>query len=189
MKNQIISFFISLLFLTGSVKAQDMHLTRNGQITFFSTTPLEDIKAANNEVSSVLNTKSGALQFIVLIKSFQFKKASMQEHFNQKKYMDSDNFPKSEFKGTITDLSKVNFKKDGVYPVTADGNLTLHGVTNKIKTTGTLTVKDGKISTSSKFNITLADYKVTVPAFQTSKVAEAVEVTVNCKYDPYQPKS
>lgn len=189
MKNQFSLFFVSLLFIAASVKAQDIHLTRNGQITFFSTTALEDIKAANNEVSSVLNTKTGALQFLVLIKSFQFKKASMQEHFNQKNYMDSDNFPKSEFKGNIIDLNKIDFKKDAVYPVTVEGNLTLHGVTNKIKTTGTVTVKDGKISTTSKFNIALADYKVTVPAFQASKIAEAVEVTVNCNYEPYQPKS
>ena len=189
MKNEITLFVTVLLFVTVSVKAQDMHLTRNGQITFFSTTPLEDIKATNNEVSSVLNTKTGALQFIVLIKSFQFKKASMQQHFNQKNYMDSDNFPKSEFKGNITDLSKIDFKKEGVYPITVEGHLTMHGITNKIKTTGTVTVKDGKISTTSKFNITLADYKVSVPAFQASKVAEVVEVTVNCNYDPYQPKA
>ena len=51
------------------------------------------------------------MQFIVLIKSFQFKKAAMQDHFNRKDYMDSDNFPKSEFKGAITDPGKVDFKK------------------------------------------------------------------------------
>lgn len=113
----------------------------------------------------------------------------MQEHFNQKSYMDSDKFPKSEFKGTITDVAKIDFKKDGVYPVTVEGNLTLHGVTNKVKTTGNLTVKGGKINSASTFKIKLADYNVSVPSFQSSKIAEVVEVTVNCNYDPYQPKS
>lgn len=188
MKKIALSFFASLLLITVAV-AQDVHLTRNGQITFFSTTPLEDIKAANNEVSSVLNTKTGALQFIVLIKGFQFKRMAMQEHFNQKSYLDSDAFPKSEFKGTITDIAKIDFKKDGVYPVLVEGNLTLHGVTNKIKTPGNLTVKGGKISSASTFKIKLADYKISVPSFQSSKIAEVIEVTVNCNYDPYQPKS
>lgn len=182
---------LALAFLTMCYvsKAQDTQLTRNGQISFFSTTPVEDIKATNNEVSSVLNTKTGAVQFIVLIKSFQFKKAAMKEHFNQKQYMDSDNFPKSEFKGTITDLAKVSFTKEGVYPVTVEGTLTLHGVTNKIKTAGTITVKGGKISSNSVFKIKLADYKITVPSFVTTKIAETVEVTVNCNYEPYTPKS
>lgn len=177
----LVSFHVSM--------AQDMYITRNGQVSFFSTTPVEDIKAANNEASSVINTKTGAMQFIVLIKGFQFKKTAMQEHFNRKDYMDSDNFPKSEFKGTITDLTKVDFKKDGNYPVTVEGSLTMHGVTNKLKTSGVITVKEGRISTSSKFKIKLADYKISVPAIVASKVADIVEVTVNCSYDVYQPKS
>ncbi len=189
MKKQfILIILISLLSFHVSM-AQDMYITRNGKVTFFSTTPVEDIRAANNEVSSVINTKTGAMQFIILIKSFQFKKTAMQEHFNRRDYMDSDNFPKSEFKGTITDVSKVDFKKDGNYPVTVEGNLTMHGVTNKLKTSGVISVKEGRISTSSKFKIKLADYNISVPAIVSSKVANVVEVTVTCSYDPFQPKS
>jgi polyisoprenoid-binding protein YceI len=183
-------FFIAFLLLTAShLHAQDLQLTRNGQISFFSSTPVEDIKASNNEVSSVFNTKTGSLQFVVLIKGFQFRKAAMQDHFNRKEYLDSDKFPKSEFKGTVTDISKVNFKKDGTYPVTVEGNLTLHGISNKIKAPGTITVKAGKVSAASKFTIKLADYNITVPAIVSSKIAESVEITVNCNYEPYQPKS
>lgn len=183
-------FFIAFLLLTVyNLYAQDLQLTRNGQISFFSSTPVEDIKAGNNEVSSVLNTKTGSLQFVVLMKGFQFRKAAMQDHFNGKDYLDSDKFPKSEFKGTVTDISKVNFKKDGTYPVTVEGTLTLHGVSNKVKTPGTITVKAGKVSAVSKFTIKLADYNISVPAIVSSKIAESVEITVNCNYEPYQPKS
>lgn len=185
---QKILFFL-MLVATAHVQAQDMQLTRNGQISFFSTTPVEDIRAVNNEVSSVLNTKTGAMQFVVLIKSFQFKKAAMQEHFNKENYMNSDLYPKAEFKGNITDLSKVDFSKDGTYPVSVEGNLTMHGVTNKMKAPGTVTVKDGKVSAASKFNVKLADYKITVPAFVSAKIAETVEINVNCNYELYQPKS
>lgn len=184
-------FFITLVLLATVLHlyAQELQLTRNGQISFFSSTPVEDIKAINNEVSSILNTKSGSLQFVVLIKGFQFRKAAMQDHFNEKEYLNSDKFPKAEFKGTITDVSKVNFKKDGTYPVTAEGTLTLHGVSNKIKIPGTVSIKAGKVSTASKFSIKLSDYNVTVPAIVSSKIAESVEITVNCNYEPYQPKS
>lgn len=187
-KLKILFIAISLLSGLNSI-AQDIYLTRNGQITFFSSTAIEDIKATNNEVSSVLNKKTGALQFVVLIKSFQFKKTAMQEHFNKKDYMNSDTYPKSEFKGTIMDISKVDFNKDGTYSVTVEGNLTLHGVLNKIKTAGVLIVKAGKLIATSKFNIKLVDYQISVPTIVTSKIAEVVEVTVNCNYDLYQPKS
>lgn len=186
LKFLFISFF---LFISDNLNAQDIYLTRNGQITFFSSTAVEDIKATNNEVSSVLNKKTGALQFIVLIKSFQFKKTAMQEHFNKKDYMNSDTYPKSEFKGAVTDINKVDFTKDGTYAVTVEGNLTLHGVTNKIKTPGVLSVKAGKVNATSKFNIKLQDYQISVPTIVTNKVAEVVEVTINCNYELYQPKS
>lgn len=186
LKFLFISFF---LFLSFNLIAQDIYLTRNGQITFFSSTAVEDIKATNNEVSSVLNKKTGALQFIVLIKSFQFKKTAMQEHFNKKDYMNSDTYPKSEFKGAVTDINKVDFTKDGTYTITVEGNLTLHGVTNKIKTPGVLSVKAGKVNATSKFNIKLQDYQISVPTIVTNKVAEVVEVTINCNYELYQPKS
>lgn len=189
MKKLFLSIVVVLILGTGFLQAQELQLTRNGQITFFSSTQVEDIKAANNEVSSVINTKTGALQFVVLIKSFQFKKTAMQDHFNRKDYMDSNTFPKAEFKGTIIDLNKVDFKKDGTYAVTVDGALTIHGVTNKLKTNGTVSVKNGKLNASSKFNIKLADYKISVPAIVSAKVADVVEVTVSCNYEPFQPKS
>lgn len=187
MRTLTLLFLLSNVFLFAS--AQENYMTRNGQISFFSSTPLEDIKAVNNEVASVINSKSGAVQFIVLIKSFQFKKAAMQEHFNSKDYMDSDKFPKAEFKGTITNISSVNFSKDGSYPLTVDGSLTMHGVTNPIKTNGSIIIKAGIVSSFAVFTIRLADYKISVPSIVSKKVAEKVEVTINCNYQPYQQKT
>jgi len=84
MKKQFILTTLITLLSFHVCMAQDMYITRNGQVSFFSTTPVEDIKAANNEASSVINTKTGAMQFIFLIKSFQFKKTAIKEHLNRK---------------------------------------------------------------------------------------------------------
>ncbi|HTH32608.1 MAG TPA: YceI family protein, partial [Lacibacter sp.] len=110
-----VSIILLCFFYLLQLQAQDNYMTRNGQISFFSSTPLEDIKATNNEVASVINRKTGSVQFIVLIKSFQFRKAAMQGHFNSKDYMDSDRYPKAELKGSITNVSTVDFTKDGTY--------------------------------------------------------------------------
>ncbi|MFT3682144.1 MAG: YceI family protein [Ferruginibacter sp.] len=158
------------------------YYTKNGSISFFSGTKLEDIKADNNQVVSVLNAQTGELQFSVLIKGFHFAKATMEEHFNEN-YLESDKYPKSTFKGTVADISKVNFTKDGSYPVTVSGDLTIHGVTKKVSSTGSITVKAGVPAASSKFNIKLADYKVTIPSVVSNNIAETIEITVSCKYD------
>ncbi|MBS1511107.1 MAG: YceI family protein [Bacteroidetes bacterium] len=156
--------------------------TKNGSISFYSKTALEDIKADNNQVMALVNTQTGELRFSLLTKGFHFKKALMEEHFNQD-YMESSQYPNATFKGSITDLTKVRFDKDGSYNVPVSGELTIHGVTRKVTTTGVITVKDGKIAGSAKFMVTVADYKISIPKVYTDNIAKTVEVTVTCSFD------
>jgi hypothetical protein len=178
MKN-IVSIFLFLLAI--QTQAQKIY-TKNGSISFFSKTPLENISADNNQVTSVLNQQTGDLQFSVVIKAFHFQKALMEEHFNEN-YMESDKYPKAIFKGIIADIGKVNFAADGHYPVTVSGDLTLHGATNKVSVAGTIQVKSGSISAVSSFTIKPADYKISIPKLVKDNIAESINITVNCLYN------
>lgn len=166
----------------GSISFAQKLYTKNGHISFFSKTSMENIQADNNQVLSVLNTQSGELQFSVIIKSFHFEKALMEEHFNEN-YLESDKYPKSTFKGTITDISKVNFTADGSYPVTVSGDLSIHGATNKVNTKGTINIKGGKVTATSTFTVALADYKITVPKLVEANISKTIEIKINCLYD------
>jgi polyisoprenoid-binding protein YceI len=158
-------------------------MTKNGYIGFLSHTPMEDIKGDNNQVASVLDISTGDLVFQVLVKSFHFDRALMEEHFNEN-YMESDKFPKSSFKGKITNLTSVNFSKAGTYDITVEGDLTIHDVSNKISTKGTIEVVTGGINASSKFNIVPEDYKISIPGVVREKINKNLEITVNMKYSP-----
>lgn len=176
-------FIVSIVCIAASLQANaQRYFTKNGFISFYSKAPLENIEAENNQVMSVLNTQTGDLQFSVLIKSFHFEKALMEEHFNEN-YMESNKFPKATFKGVIADISKVSFDKDGQYPVSVSGDLTMHGVTKKVKANGTVQVKSGKISAESTFFVKLADYQVSIPKLVKDNIAESVEIKVACQYD------
>ncbi len=178
MKN-IVSFLFLLLL---AIQAQSQKVyTKNGNISFFSKTALENISADNNQVTGIFNQQTGELQFSVLIKAFHFKKALMEEHFNEN-YMESDKYPKAIFKGVVADMSKVNLTKDGSYPVSVSGDLTIHGVTNKVAVAGTIVVKSGVISSQSSFNIKPADYKISIPKLVKDNIAETINITVNCNY-------
>jgi polyisoprenoid-binding protein YceI len=111
----------------------------------------------------------------------------MEEHFNEN-YMESDKFPKSVFKGKITNLSSVDFSKNGTYDVTVEGDLTIHDVTNKISTKGTIEVLTGGINASSKFKIVPEDYKINIPGVVREKIDKSLEVTVTMKYTPIASK-
>ncbi len=173
---------VIILSLVTSVNAQKF-MTKNGFISFYGHTQMEDIKADNNQVASVLDISTGDLVFQVLIKSFHFDRALMEEHFNEN-YLESDKFPKATFKGKITNLQSVNFTKNGTYDVTVEGDLTIRDATNKINAKGTIEVISGGINASSKFLISPEDYKINIPGVVRDKIAKNLEVTVTIKYSP-----
>lgn len=154
------------------------YMTRTGKVTFFSSTPLENIEAFNNETAAVLDAATGDFVFQAPIKSFRFEKALMQEHFNEN-YMESSKYPKAEYKGKISDLGNVNFTKNGTYNVTTKGKLTIHGVTNDVTLPGTVVVKDKTITINSDFKVVPQDYEIKIPGLVENKIAKEIEVTVN----------
>ena len=168
---------VCLAAFTISASAQKF-VTRTGKVTFFSSTSVENIEAYNNEAASAVDAATGDVMFIVPVKSFKFEKALMQEHFNEN-YMESDKFPKAEYKGKITNLNEVNLKKDGTYKVQTKGKLTIHGVTKDVSVPGTITVKGSKATINTKFNVAPVDYGIKIPSIASSKIAQKIEVTVN----------
>lgn len=172
----------SLLVFATAIQAQK-YFTRTGKISFYASTPLENVEAISKEAGSVINTATKELAFQVPLKSFLFAKTMMQEHFNEN-YVESDKYPTSTFKGKISDDSKVDFTKDGSYPVTVSGELTLHGVTKKITTPATITIKDGAINAVSKFKVKAEDFNIRIPSLVSEKIAKEIEVKVDCNYQP-----
>lgn len=160
-----------------------VYITRNGSISIYSHTALENVKAQNNEAVSVLNAVAGTLEFKVAIKSFHFAKTSMEEHFNSDDYMASSKYPKAGFAGKIDNISAVNFSQDGSYNVTVSGNLTIRDVTKPITAKATIVIKDGKPTATSTFSVKRKEYNIIGESFMQQKIAEEIQITVNCEYD------
>ncbi len=159
-----------------------MHITKVAKIIFNSKSKMEKIEGINSEVSSVLNTNTGEIVFAILMKSFHFERALMEEHFNEN-YVESNKYPKATFKGKISNLASINFTKDGNYNAVVEGDMTIHGVTQKVKSNGNIIIKAGKINGISKFNIKLRDYKIEVPSLVKDKISEDVDIAVDAKYE------
>jgi hypothetical protein len=178
------SLILSLLFITTLfASAQTRYFTKNGTVFFTASSPLEKIEATNGKASSIVDISSGAMEFAVLMKAFNFEKALMQEHFNEN-YVESDKYPKAVFKGNMTNISSLDLTKDGTYPVNIKGQLTLHGVTKDVETSGVLSVKDGSVvSGKSDFQILLSDYNINIPSLVKDKISKEVKITVNANYE------
>lgn len=169
-----------IAFLGLSLNAQQ-YMTKAGTIKFFSHTTLEDIKAENRKVVSVLDSKTGAMEFMCLIKGFDFTNDAMELHFNES-YLESAKYPKASFKGTVTDIAKVDLTKDGTYTSAYTGKLTIKNVTKDVTGTATFVVKDGKVTSTSKIKIKPKDYSISIPATATAKIAEEIDVDIIMDY-------
>jgi polyisoprenoid-binding protein YceI len=177
MKNLKLAVLAVMIGAPILVSAQRI-FSRNANVSFDATSnkSLEEVDAKTNTGTIVIDAGTGAVEAAVLMKSFQFKKALMQEHFNEN-YVESSKYPKATFKGKITDASKVSFATDGTYKVLVAGNLTMHGVTKQVSAPATITVKGGKVSAQTDFTVALADYGISIPSLVADKVAKSAKVS------------
>jgi polyisoprenoid-binding protein YceI len=180
-KNLIL--FVTLVLTVSVSFGQGKFYTKTGKVSFISKAPLEEIEGKNKTVTAVVDSKTGAMQFAIQMKGFEFEKQLMQQHFNEN-YVESDKYPKAEFKGSISNNSTINYSKDGSYPAKVKGKLTIHGVTKDVETTGTLKINGGKIDANSTFNVLISDYNIKIPAVVKDKVSNTIKITVDCDLEP-----
>lgn len=174
--SQLMRILLLVLIVSIASNANAQLLTQEkSRVTFFSDALLEDITATTTKAVALIDISKSEVAFEVPIKEFQFEKDLMKQHFNEK-YMETELYPKATFAGKLVGFSG---SKNGEQSVTAEGKLTIHGVTKEVKIPGTIELADGKKAVmKAKFIVKLEDYKVKIPSVVFQNIAEEVEVTV-----------
>ena len=151
-------FYLSLLISLSAPLFSQVITTQNAMVSFYS--ELEDVTAVNASGESDIDTTTGKVLFSFPVQSFVFDNATMQKHFTEEGVMHSKKYPRAKFAGTINNLEKIDFKKDGKYSVTVEGNLTIKETTKPVKVKATIEIENGIISASSEFNLDGFEYGV-----------------------------
>lgn len=175
-----------LLFNLHGVCAQTKYIDRRGHASFFSSAPMEDIRAENDQAVSIIDAQTGEVVASMLMRSFNFRKALMEEHFNEN-YVESDKYPKATFRGKIVNIGDVDLTKDGNYTLDVSGEITLHGVTQPLTLKADAVVNGGTVQAKAVFPLKVKDFKIEVPRLVINNIAEVVEVTVSFSYQPMNP--
>ena len=174
---------VAILGLLAFKPVADKLVSQKTHIKFFSTTPAEDIEANNYSAVSTIEKSTGKFVFSVPMQGFEFPKAKMQKHFNQKKFLHTKKYPKAKYVAEIKNLSDIDFDSNGTYKLEVDGKMTIHGETNPVNQEATLVIKDGETSLETVFDLTLADYGITFKRGKPStNIADKVEVTAKAIY-------
>lgn len=172
--------FVIVMGMGTLAHGQQRFFAEKPVITFFSDGLVEDITAVNRKVTSIFDVVSGEVAYLMNVRDFDFPNKLMQTHFNEK-YMETEKFPKSSFKGTIKGYKH---GAGGTQSVNATGQLTIHGVSRDVSIPGTIEVNGNKLIMKAKFPVKLADYNITVPQVVWDKIAQQVEVTIDFVYRP-----
>lgn len=172
-----IFLFFAVIFST-SLFAQDKIVTKNGSLSFEASVPsFEEVKAKNDGVTFIINTKTGEIASLALVKGFRFKVALMEEHFNEN-YVESDKYPKSTFKGKIENFDYSKLTSEGK-TYTIKGTLELHGKSKEITITATLKKVASGVDLNSSFYVNTDDFDIKIPSVVSKKVSKKVNVKID----------
>ncbi len=158
-------------------------ITREAFLKFYSSAAIEDIEASTKSASSVIDLENGELVCQVLMKSFVFEKALMQEHFNEN-YVESDQYPKAIFKGKIDNWQGIDLSKNAEYQMIVSGTLSLHGQTINLSAQCTLTVYSQKLSLRTVFLAHPKDFNIDIPTGKKDNISSDIEITFKATYKP-----
>ncbi|MFI5155581.1 MAG: YceI family protein [Chitinophagales bacterium] len=180
-----ITIFLTTIMLlsTATLLAQDKFYTKKGKIYFNASAKMEKVEATNRAVIAIMDSKTGNIQFAVMLKGFEFEKALMQEHFNEN-YVESDKYPKAEFTGQVINNADIKYSKDGTYPAKVKGKLSIHGQSKDVEATGSMEVKNGIIKLNADFDILLSDFKIDIPSLVSENISNKTRISVECLMEP-----
>ncbi|GGG04728.1 hypothetical protein GCM10011344_01360 [Dokdonia pacifica] len=177
--NKLLLLFFAIYGI-GFVNAQDQHITRQGEITFFSYTSVENIQATNNQVLSILYTTNKKVGVQILMRAFAFEKSLMYEHFNES-YIESDLYPKATFEGDIIDFDP---NQEGSQTRIIKGEFTLRGITKPVEVKATIVNTDGIYSITGTIDVPIKDYEIKVPPILSPNIAKNIQVSFKFQYAP-----
>ena len=179
--NKIIPLFFLFISFADFDTKQIKLIARQGQVTFFSYTSLENIEAKNNQVLSILDVDKQEIAISMLMRAFVFKKDLMYEHFNES-YIESDLYPKANFEGKIIDFNDL---LEGIQTRIIRGNLTIHGVTKEIDIKSTIENLEGVYIISGEFEVFVNDFQIKIPPILASNIAKTISIQFKFQYQPY----
>ena len=180
--NKLILFlaFTLIIFNAG---AQGLYITKDAKINFNSSTSLEDIVAESNQATTIIDIEKNVVKFSVLTTSFKFRRALMEEHFNEN-YMESVKFPKANFTGKV--VTSIDWKSEKPVITDIKGTLTMHGVSNEVTLKAQITPGKNKITATAEIKVTPESFGIVIPSAVRDKIAKEVTILIGAGYAPYK---
>lgn len=180
--NKLLPLFFLIFSYSNLDIKKNQFIARQGQISFFSYTSVENIEAKNNQVLSILDIEKEEIAISMLMRAFVFKKDLMYEHFNES-YIESDIYPKANFEGKIIDFDA---NTQAIQTKIIRGKLTIHGITKEIDIKASIANNNGDYTISGEFDVSVKDFQIKIPPILSSNIAKTISIKFLFQYQPYE---
>jgi hypothetical protein len=184
MNQKLLILFIACLYLSFIPKVDQSspeYIERQGKITFFSYTPVENIQATSNQGLSIFNADTDELVLEILMRTFTFKKSLMYEHFNES-YIESDLYPYAQLKAFVVDFDP-NLKAQTRI---IKGDFTLRDITKPIEFKTQITKENDGYRFQGELEVKIDDHEIKVPKVLAANIAKKIQVSFNFQFEPYE---
>jgi len=169
------NLLLLLVLAGGFASAQEKMTTKTGKVIFEASVPsFEEVKGTSETVTCVLNAKTGEIASQALMKSFRFKIALMEEHFNEN-YIESRKYPKATFRGKINEFDAASLTSSPKN-YTIQGIMEMHGKSKDVAMPAKIRKTDAGIEIVSDFVLNTDDYGIQIPSVVKNKVSKKVNV-------------
>lgn len=180
--NKLLPLFFLVFFYADFEVSKHQFIARQGQVSFFSYTNVENIEAKNNQVLSILDIEKQEIAISMLMRAFIFKKDLMHEHFNES-YIESDIYPKANFEGKIIDFDT---NTTGIQTKIIRGKLSIHGITKEVDIKASIDNNNGDYTISGEFDVLVKDFDIKIPPILASNIAKTISIQFLFQYQPYE---
>ena len=180
MKNLFLILCLSFSLIGMS---QEKYFTKTGVVVFEASVPsFEAVKATHKNVTVLLNTESGALAALVLIKGFRFENALMEEHFNEN-YMESDTHSKANFKGRIEGF-EMNAIGESKQPLVMVGAMTIRGISKEVSFDVHVSKLADFFFIDGMLIVNPTDFGIDIPGIVREKIAKNIKINLHLELQP-----
>jgi polyisoprenoid-binding protein YceI len=174
MKNLIL---VGCVLFTINLSAQKFY-TKTGTTEFkASVEAFEAVEATSKSTTAILKTATGDIAALIFVKSFHFKVALMEEHFNEN-YLDTKDFPKATFKGKLANFNASLLTTEWK-EYTMTGTLNIRGADKAVNDVIKLKKVGDKIIVSGFLLVSPSDFKIEIPGAVSSKISKEIKVIMN----------
>lgn len=183
-RNKPIALILGFLIFSASIYAteHDVDKSQKNLVKFTSDARIETFDGTTDKIDGYMTwdgediLNKNQLYFEVDLRTLDTGIGLRNRHMKEE-YLETDKYPMTVFKGKLVKADKTS---DGKLNVTAEGSMSIHGVSKPVSIKGTMIPsQNGGYRIQSSFEVKLPDYNIPIPQLMFLKISEVMKLNLD----------